>query len=313
LIAIFLAEVFIFLNTGPLNAIIANVSRSEVRATAYAVNIFIIHALGDAISPAIVGMVSDRLGFPRVLDRPRRPGSRGAVLLLGYAELCGRPRAHGSKSRVKRAGSWQAAAGRGRPDRRTLFPARCPLPAYPFTARARPSRTQRALRAGDGLRAFREGQGPVDHRAEAARREVLDDRQHVGLRPEESAEDRHRFREEVADVHAALVAGARPAGHEASSRRDVGDELLPGGAADMLKDHIRPPLAREPPDFLREILARVVDSLVRSNALALASFSSVPATAITRAPKSFAIWTAAVPTPLPTPITRTSSPAARRA
>ena len=63
LLAIFLAEVFIFLNTGPLNAIIANVSRSGVRATAYAVNIFVIHALGDAISPAIVGMVSDRLGL----------------------------------------------------------------------------------------------------------------------------------------------------------------------------------------------------------------------------------------------------------
>jgi MFS family permease len=63
LVAIFLAEVFIFLNTGPLNAIIADVSRSEVRATAYAMNIFVIHALGDAISPAIVGMVSDRVGL----------------------------------------------------------------------------------------------------------------------------------------------------------------------------------------------------------------------------------------------------------
>jgi predicted MFS family arabinose efflux permease len=63
LAAIFLAEVFIFLNTGPLNAIIANVSRPEVRATAYAANIFIIHALGDAISPAIVGVISDRLGL----------------------------------------------------------------------------------------------------------------------------------------------------------------------------------------------------------------------------------------------------------
>jgi MFS family permease len=63
LVAIFLAEVFIFLNTGPLNAIIADVSRSEVRATAYAVNIFVIHALGDAISPTIVGMVSDRVGL----------------------------------------------------------------------------------------------------------------------------------------------------------------------------------------------------------------------------------------------------------
>jgi predicted MFS family arabinose efflux permease len=63
LAAIFLAEVFIFLNTGPLNAIIANVSRPEVRATAYAVNIFIIHALGDAISPAVVGAASDRVGL----------------------------------------------------------------------------------------------------------------------------------------------------------------------------------------------------------------------------------------------------------
>jgi predicted MFS family arabinose efflux permease len=63
LVAIFLAEVFIFLNTGPLNAIIADVSRAEVRATAYAVNIFIIHALGDAVSPTVVGMVSDRVGL----------------------------------------------------------------------------------------------------------------------------------------------------------------------------------------------------------------------------------------------------------
>jgi predicted MFS family arabinose efflux permease len=63
LIMIFLAEVFIFLNTGPLNAIIANVSRAEVRATAYAANIFVIHALGDAVSPAVVGMLSDRVGL----------------------------------------------------------------------------------------------------------------------------------------------------------------------------------------------------------------------------------------------------------
>jgi predicted MFS family arabinose efflux permease len=67
LTAIFLAEVFIFLNTGPLNAIIANVSRAEVRATAYAANIFVIHALGDAISPAIVGAVSDRVGLAAAL------------------------------------------------------------------------------------------------------------------------------------------------------------------------------------------------------------------------------------------------------
>lgn len=63
LVAIFLAEVLIFLNTGPLNAIIANVSRPDVRATAYAANIFVIHALGDAISPTIVGILSDWKGL----------------------------------------------------------------------------------------------------------------------------------------------------------------------------------------------------------------------------------------------------------
>ncbi len=67
LAAIFLAEVLIFLNTGPLNAIIAAVSRSEVRATAFALNIFIIHLLGDAVSPAVVGLLSDRVGLAAAL------------------------------------------------------------------------------------------------------------------------------------------------------------------------------------------------------------------------------------------------------
>jgi len=63
LAAVFLAEALIFLNTGPLNAVIAGVSRPGVRATAYAANIFVIHALGDAISPTVVGMLSDRVGL----------------------------------------------------------------------------------------------------------------------------------------------------------------------------------------------------------------------------------------------------------
>ncbi len=41
---------------------------------------------------------------------------------------------------------------------------------------------------------------------------------------------------------------------------------------------------------------------------ALASFSSLPAVAMTRAPRNFAIWMAALPTPLPAPRTSTSSP-----
>ena len=47
-------------HTGPANTILANVVRSEIRATAFAINILIIHALGDAISPLIIGNIGDR-------------------------------------------------------------------------------------------------------------------------------------------------------------------------------------------------------------------------------------------------------------
>ncbi len=58
-VAVFLAEFFLFLNTGPANAIILNITLPNMRAGAFAMNIFLIHALGDIISPPIVGAISD--------------------------------------------------------------------------------------------------------------------------------------------------------------------------------------------------------------------------------------------------------------
>ena len=58
-----IAIMFAFLQTGPLNAAIVNLTDIKIRSMAFAVNIFIIHALGDAISPAFVGAVSDTLGL----------------------------------------------------------------------------------------------------------------------------------------------------------------------------------------------------------------------------------------------------------
>jgi MFS family permease len=58
-IFIFLAEFCLFFNTGPSNTALANVARPHVRATAFALNIFVIHALGDAISPPIIGWLAD--------------------------------------------------------------------------------------------------------------------------------------------------------------------------------------------------------------------------------------------------------------
>jgi MFS family permease len=60
--ALFLAEFFLFLNTGPLNAAIVNSVSAPVRATAISVNLFCIHAFGDTFSPQIIGAVSDRTG-----------------------------------------------------------------------------------------------------------------------------------------------------------------------------------------------------------------------------------------------------------
>lgn len=55
------AAVFlIFLGTGPVNASTINAVRPEIRATALAGQLFLIHALGDAISPSVIGAVSDR-------------------------------------------------------------------------------------------------------------------------------------------------------------------------------------------------------------------------------------------------------------
>lgn len=65
--AIFIAEFFLFLNTGPLNTVIINVTDPAVRAMAFAVNIFFIHALGDAVSPSILGWLSDQWGLRSAL------------------------------------------------------------------------------------------------------------------------------------------------------------------------------------------------------------------------------------------------------
>jgi MFS family permease len=86
LAGIFLAELCLFLNTGPLNTVIVNVTRHDMRAMAFAANIFVIHALGDAISPAFIGFLSDRWGLANALL------STVAALTLAalFCFICGR-------------------------------------------------------------------------------------------------------------------------------------------------------------------------------------------------------------------------------
>lgn len=59
---IFLAEALMFVNTGPCNAVIANVVAPNMRAVAYAAAIFAIHFLGDVWSPYLMGKIADMFG-----------------------------------------------------------------------------------------------------------------------------------------------------------------------------------------------------------------------------------------------------------
>lgn len=58
--AIAIAAFLLLLNTSPLNAAVINSVGAHIRATAIAVNILVIHILGDVPSPTMMGWVADK-------------------------------------------------------------------------------------------------------------------------------------------------------------------------------------------------------------------------------------------------------------
>ena len=59
----FLAMFFVLIGTAPSNAALVNAVSASIRSTALAVNLFIIHLLGDASSPYLIGKVADRFSL----------------------------------------------------------------------------------------------------------------------------------------------------------------------------------------------------------------------------------------------------------
>jgi len=59
LVCMVTAQLLMFLSTGPINASIVNLVLPNQRASAVALEIFAIHLLGDAISPYLIGAISD--------------------------------------------------------------------------------------------------------------------------------------------------------------------------------------------------------------------------------------------------------------
>ena len=77
--AIGLAAFFLLLNTAPLNAAVINSVGAHIRATALAVNIFIIHILGDVPSPTMMGWVADKRSLQKAFVLP--------VIAMGISSL----------------------------------------------------------------------------------------------------------------------------------------------------------------------------------------------------------------------------------
>lgn len=83
------AQFFLWFYNGPINAIIANAVPSAMVARAFAVSILSIHLFGDAISPPIIGAISDATGsLPLgVALVPVTMGLGAAVWLTGWRRI----------------------------------------------------------------------------------------------------------------------------------------------------------------------------------------------------------------------------------
>ncbi len=85
-VMMFLCIFCLFMNTGPTNAITVNVTSPSVRATAFSLGILVMHALGDAISPPLIGFIADQTNRNMNLAF----GVVGvAILLAGVAWMLG--------------------------------------------------------------------------------------------------------------------------------------------------------------------------------------------------------------------------------
>lgn len=102
-ILMFCAIFMLFLNTGPSNTALANVSLPEVRATAFALNILVIHILGDLLALPTIGFIAGhtniRVAFLVVT---------GVMFLSGLIWLLGARYLPAETERVRRA---EATAG----------------------------------------------------------------------------------------------------------------------------------------------------------------------------------------------------------
>jgi len=85
------AQFFIFLNNGPLNAAIVSAVPADVRSFAVGLSVLAYHALGDAISPPVIGMIADRSSLGMAILLNAIPVGLGGLLLVVGGHALGQP------------------------------------------------------------------------------------------------------------------------------------------------------------------------------------------------------------------------------
>ena len=135
------------------------------------------------------------------------------------------------------------------------------------------------------------------------------DAKRIPLRAHRRAEHLDLTEEDVTQIDRRREARRRAARHDAPAPRRREDALREDLAADVLDHDVDALLVGEPLALCNEVLRRVVDDLVGAElACARSAFSSVLVVVMTRAPSIFAIWIAALDTPLPAACTSTVWP-----
>jgi len=81
-VCLLLAQFFIFLQGGPLNASILAAVPPTLRAFAFGLSTLTLHFLGDAISPTVIGVISDAAGLGLAIKLNALPLALGGVVLL---------------------------------------------------------------------------------------------------------------------------------------------------------------------------------------------------------------------------------------
>lgn len=91
IIMFIIAAIFLSFCTGPLNAVIQDVIRPHLRATAVGLSLLFAHLLGDAASPSVIGLIADLhgkdLGFALLVTAPTALFLAGLVCLIGIRSV----------------------------------------------------------------------------------------------------------------------------------------------------------------------------------------------------------------------------------